>query len=92
MLTYDALKVFATAASLVHSPLTGSSVRQALASLGQEHIPAFQGVSGLIQFDSQGNPVSKVVVLLGIQDIDGSNSFVLQGMSGTLSEEKSLLF
>jgi ABC-type branched-subunit amino acid transport system substrate-binding protein len=92
MLTYDATKVFATAATLVHGPLTGNSVRLALVSLGQGHVPAFQGVSGLIRFDSQGNPVSKVVVLLGIKESDGSDSFVLQGMSGTLSERKSLLF
>lgn len=92
MLSYDALNVFAVAATLVHGPLTGSSIREALASLGQGHVPAFQGVSGLIQFDSQGNPENKVVVLLGVKEINGSNEFVLQGMSGTLSEKKSLLF
>ncbi len=56
ILTYDAVQVIVKAATLVSTPLTGQALRNALASLGHGKVPAFQGVSGRITFDNQGNP------------------------------------
>ena len=71
ILTNDAIGVIIKAASLVKGPITGQAIRDALASLGQGNLPAYQGISGRILFDSAGNPIDKAIVVL--QDQDGSN-------------------
>jgi ABC-type branched-subunit amino acid transport system substrate-binding protein len=84
MLTYDALQTIVNATSLVHGPLTGETVRRALVSLGNNSIPAFQGVSGCISFDNLGNSINKPIVILDIEDVNGSNKIVLKQVIGTL--------
>src|SRR5207248_466087 len=60
------------AATLVHGSLSGQAVLNALASLGRGNIPPYQGVSGRILFDAQGNPIDKAVVVLDVET-SGSN-------------------
>ena len=72
ILTYDAVRVVTDAATLVHGSLSGQAVRNALASLGRGNIPPYQGVSGRILFDAQGNPIDKAVVVLDVE-ASGSN-------------------
>jgi ABC-type branched-subunit amino acid transport system substrate-binding protein/transcriptional regulator with XRE-family HTH domain len=85
MLTYDALQIFVRASTLVHGPLSGDTMRRALLSLGKGNIPTFRGVSGLVEFDNQGNPISKIVVILRVEETNGSNKFVLKMVSGMLN-------
>jgi ABC-type branched-subunit amino acid transport system substrate-binding protein/serine/threonine protein kinase len=82
ILTHDAVAVIAKAASYVQGPLTGQAVRDALASLGRGNIPAYQGVSGRILFDPQGNPIDKVIVVLGIKANGNTNSIDLIQVAG----------
>jgi ABC-type branched-subunit amino acid transport system substrate-binding protein len=82
MLTYDAVRVISDATMLVHGPLTGDAIRQALTLIGKGNIPAFQGVSGLIAFDGQGNPMNKVVVILEVDLIDSKAEVVLKEVLG----------
>ncbi len=82
ILTYDAVRVIANAVSFVSGPLTGQSVRDALASLGHRNIPAYQGVSGHISFDAQGNPLDKAQVILDIEQRNGQNMIVLHQVAG----------
>lgn len=82
ILTYDAVGVIIKAASLVHSPLTGQALRDALASLGTGKIPTFQGVSGQIHFGTDGNPIDKAFVVLEVANVNGSNQIVLLGVAG----------
>ncbi len=82
ILTYDAVQVIRKAASLVSGPLTGQSVRNALASLGYGKVPAFQGASGSISFDSQGNPRDKALVVLTVENVNGQNMIVLNQIAG----------
>ena len=85
ILTYDAIQVLVKAMTLVkHSLLTGETIRAALASLGTEEIPPFQGISGLIAFNNQGDPIDKAFVLLDIESVGGSNRFVLKQVIGPL--------
>ncbi len=82
MLTNDAVQVIARAAALVSGPLTGLAVRNALTSLGKGNIPAFQGVSGRILFDAQGNPIDKAVVVLSVELSGGTNTIGLVEVAG----------
>jgi ABC-type branched-subunit amino acid transport system substrate-binding protein/serine/threonine protein kinase len=82
MLTYDAFGVIIKAASLVNGTVTGRSVRDALASLGTGKIPAFQGVSGRILFDSNGNPIEKAIVVLEVKNNNGVNQIALLQIAG----------
>ena len=77
IMTYDALNALSRAAALVHGPLTGEAVRNVLASFGHGKVPAFQGVSGRIVFDDQGNPVDKALVLLDVES-NGSGGNVIK--------------
>src|SRR5260370_28952692 len=53
--THDAVTVIAKAATYVQGLLKGQAVRDSLASLGRGNIPAYQGCSGLILFNPEGN-------------------------------------
>jgi ABC-type branched-subunit amino acid transport system substrate-binding protein len=83
ILTYDALGVVLDAASLVKGALTGQAIRDALASLGQGTTPAYQGISGRILFDNQGNPIDKAVVVLQVKGGSKGNQIVLLKVAGT---------
>ncbi len=82
MLTYDAFGVIIRAASLVNGTVTGQAVRDTLASLGTGKIPAFQGVSGWILFDGNGNPVEKAIVVLEVNNSNGANQIALLQIAG----------
>ena len=82
ILTHDAVAVLAKAATYVHGPLTGQALRDALASLGKGSIPAYQGVSGRILFDQQGNPVDKAIVVLRVKGAGDSNTIDLIQIAG----------
>lgn len=82
ILTYDAVKICIYAATLADDHLTGQTVRDALAAIGNGNAPAYQGVSGRIFFNAQGNPVDKALVLLNIQQVDGHNTIVLNQIAG----------
>jgi ABC-type branched-subunit amino acid transport system substrate-binding protein len=83
ILTNDAVGVIIKAASLVKGPITGQAIRDALASLGQGNVPAYQGISGRILFDSAGNPVDKAIVVLQIQEGSNSDQIGLLKIVGT---------
>jgi eukaryotic-like serine/threonine-protein kinase len=83
LLTYDAVQVVIHAASLVHGALTGQAVRDALVSLGQGKTPAYEGVSGRILFNSQGDPVDKALVVLEVEEREGRNTITLSQVLGT---------
>lgn len=84
ILTYDAVELVLRAVNLTPPtvPVTGDAIRKALVSLGRGKIPPFQGVSGLISFDDQGDPVNKAFVLLDIENIGGQNTIVLKQVVG----------
>jgi ABC-type branched-subunit amino acid transport system substrate-binding protein/serine/threonine protein kinase len=83
LLTYDAVHVVVYAASYVNGSLSGQSVRDALASLGHDKkIPAFQGVTGRIFFDQDGNSINKAIVVLAVVGTGNSNSFQIQQLVG----------
>ncbi len=82
ILTHDAVAVIAKAASYVQGPLTGQAVRDALASLGKGNIPAYQGVSGRILFDAQGNPIDKAIVVLSVKESGNADSIDLIQVAG----------
>ncbi len=76
------MQVIANALALAPASLTGQGVRNALASLGHGKVPAFQGVSGRISFDSQGNPINKALVVLDVENRNGQNMIVLNQIAG----------
>ncbi len=82
ILTYDAIQVIIKATTFVPDSLTGQSVRDALASLGHGNVPAFQGASGSISFDNQGNPRDKALAVLDIENSNGQNMIVLHQVAG----------
>jgi ABC-type branched-subunit amino acid transport system substrate-binding protein/transcriptional regulator with XRE-family HTH domain len=82
LLTYDALQVVVHAAQQIHGPLTGQAVRDAVTQLGKGNVPAYQGVSGRIQFDRNGDPVDKALVVLAVEERAGKNAVVLQQVLG----------
>lgn len=82
ILAYDAMRVVVNAATIVHSTLTGQAVRDALATLGKHGIPPFQGVSGRILFDEQGNPIDKAVVVLEVKSSSNGNIVKLLKVAG----------
>lgn len=82
ILTHDAVAVIIAAAGLVRGPLTGQAVRDALASLGTGDIPAFQGVSGRVLFDMEGNPIDKAIVVLQVKQGSNGNEIDLIQVAG----------
>ncbi len=83
MLTYDALQIIVSAAQSVQGSLAGQPIHDALTSLGEGTTPVFQGVSGRILFDAQGNPVDKAIAVLYIQASGGANVIKLREITGT---------
>jgi ABC-type branched-subunit amino acid transport system substrate-binding protein len=84
LLTYDAVSTALDAISLVHGPVTGEQLRNALKSLGRGAIPAYQGITGPITFDEDGNPVDKALVLLKVDVVDGQTTIALIQVIGKL--------
>ncbi len=83
ILTTDAVRVFAQAVLSVQGAITGQKIRDALIALGHGSVPAYQGVSGRILFDTQGNPVDKALVVLSIApDSKGVNAIILTQVVG----------
>ena len=82
ILTHDAVAVLAKAATYVQGPLIGQAIRDALASLGRGNIPAYQGVSGRILFDQQGNPIDKAIVVLRVKGTGDTNTIDLIQIAG----------
>ncbi len=83
ILTNDAIGVILKAATLVQGTMTGQAIRDALASLGQGNVPAYQGISGRILFDTQGNPIEKAIVVLQVKGGSKGNQIVLLKVAGT---------
>ncbi|WP_069803155.1 hypothetical protein [Thermogemmatispora onikobensis] len=86
IMTYDAVRVIARAASYVKGPLTGANVRSMLDALGNGPLPAFQGASGRISFDSLGNPGDKALVMLQVRQdqTTGASTFAMIRLFGAL--------
>jgi ABC-type branched-subunit amino acid transport system substrate-binding protein len=82
ILTNDAIGIIVKAATLVKGSITGQAIRNALALPGNGNIPAYQGISGRIQFDSQGNPVDKAIVVLQVQSGSNGNQIALLKIVG----------
>ncbi len=62
----DAFGVVTYALEHANGPLTGLRVRDTLASIGGGSLGVYQGLSGVISFGSDGNPVNKAIVLLEV--------------------------
>ena len=82
IMVYDTVRVIADAATLVSGPLTGQSLRDALASLGHGNVAAYQGVGGRISFNSQGDPIDKAQVVLDVEQKNEQNMIVLHQIIG----------
>ncbi len=91
-LAYDALRVVAEAIGAYPAapiapadPNGASTVRNALATIGASNgLPAYQGVTGPISFDANGNPVNKTIAILYL-DADGHThmkGFLMDGWLG----------
>ncbi len=85
LMMYDALGVSIDAAKLIHGPMNGDELRHSLTTLGQGNVPAYQGISGRIAFDGQGNPINKAIVILTIQSSQNGNMITIQQVLGTFS-------
>ncbi|WP_376794774.1 hypothetical protein [Thermogemmatispora sp.] len=86
IMTYDAVRVMARAASYVKGALNGANVRAMLDALGNGPLPAFDGASGRISFDSLGNPGDKALVMLQVRQdqTTGSSTFAMIRLFGAL--------
>jgi ABC-type branched-subunit amino acid transport system substrate-binding protein len=82
LMIYDAVGVLVYAVKWAQGTFTGDAVRNALVSLGKDKVPAYQGFSGKITFDNNGDPVNKAIVVLTIQDNGYGNQIVLQQVIG----------
>ena len=84
LMIYDAVGTYVRAASLVKgSSITGDAIRNALNSLGKGNVPAYQGISGRISFDSRGDPVDKALVILAVQQGKNGNEIGIKEVAGT---------
>jgi eukaryotic-like serine/threonine-protein kinase len=83
ILTNDAIGIIIKAAALVKGSITGRAIRDALTLPGYGNVPAYQGISGRIQFDSQGNPIDKAIVVLQVQGGSNGNQIALLQIAGT---------
>lgn len=84
LMIYDAVGIYVHAASLVKgSSITGDAIRNALNSLGKGNVPAYQGISGRISFDSRGDPVDKALVILAVQQGKNGNEIGIKEVAGT---------
>jgi ABC-type branched-subunit amino acid transport system substrate-binding protein len=87
ILTADAVLIIVEAVSLVQGTVTGQAVRDALVSLGKGGVSAYQGISGRIVFDAQGDPIDKAMVILFVErnDKGKGNVIKLRQVVGTFS-------
>lgn len=83
MMATDGVQLIAKAVTYIHGDINGQSTRDALASLGYGNIPAFQGVTGRITYDKQGNPIRKAMVVLSVVQKGNKNVIQLQNVVGT---------
>ncbi|HLZ56697.1 MAG TPA: ABC transporter substrate-binding protein [Ktedonosporobacter sp.] len=83
LMIYDAVDVYMDAATLIQGPINGDSVRNALITLGKGNVPAYQGISGRITFDTNGDPIDKAVVVLDIEDDGNGNVIKILQLAGT---------
>lgn len=84
ILNYDAVSVIVSAIVQTHTLTpTGQRVRNALVMLGHGNVPAYQGVSGKVSFNAQGNPIDKALVVLDVEaGANGANVFHLKRIVG----------
>ena len=84
LMIYDAVGIYVQAAKLVKGPtITGDAIRDALNSLGKGGVPYYQGVSGRIAFDNNGDPVDKALVILTVQEGKKGNEIAIKQIAGT---------
>lgn len=83
MLTYDAVKIVGASAASLSGAVTGQAIQQALRALGTERVPPYQGVSGRIVFDGQGNPIDKALCALAVESTSSGNVIGLEEVVGT---------
>jgi ABC-type branched-subunit amino acid transport system substrate-binding protein len=84
LMIYDAIGLYIHAASLVKRPtITGDEIRSTFATLGKGNVGAYQGISGRITFDSQGDPIDKALVILAIQPGKNGNQIGIKTVAGT---------
>lgn len=83
LMIYDAVGVLVYTPKWVVGPITGETMRNTLASLGKGKIPAYQGFSGKIRFDKNGDPIDKAVVILAVQDNGSGNQIAVQQVIGS---------
>ena len=88
ILTNDAIGIVIKAATLVKGSITGQAVRDALAMPDKGNILPYQGISGRIQFDSQGNPIDKAIVVLQVQSGSNGNQIALLKIVGMFFARK----
>jgi ABC-type branched-subunit amino acid transport system substrate-binding protein len=85
LMIYDSMGVYIDAAKQIQEAITGDGMRNVFASLGKGKVPAYQGLSGRVMFDDKGDPVSKALVILTVQQGQNGNAIVIQQVLGTFS-------
>lgn len=83
MLTYDAVKIVGAAAASLSGAVTGRAIQQALRAFGTGRVPPYQGISGRIVFDGQGNPIGKALCVLAVESSVSGNIIGLVRVVGT---------
>jgi len=83
MLTYDAVKMVGAAAASLHDAITGQAVQQALRAFGTGKTQPYEGVSGRIVFDGQGNPIDKALCVLAVESSASGNIIKLVQVLGS---------
>jgi ABC-type branched-subunit amino acid transport system substrate-binding protein len=78
LVTDDAFGVIVYALKQVKGTLDGENVRDALATIGTDGEPPYQGVSGPLAFASNGNPVNKPLALMEVAYDPQINANVIQ--------------
>lgn len=66
IMTDDAFGVIGYSMRWVNGPVTGESLRVALDSIGKEATAPYQGLSGPISFDNDGNPHDKAALIMEV--------------------------
>ncbi|HZR40964.1 MAG TPA: protein kinase [Ktedonobacteraceae bacterium] len=85
LMIYDAVGVYVDAIKQVKGTITGDGVRNVLATIGVGQVAAYQGISGQIAFDKNGNPVNKALVILTVQEGQHGNEIVIQQVVGNFN-------
>jgi ABC-type branched-subunit amino acid transport system substrate-binding protein len=85
-LSYDALRIIAAALQAAGPHLRPQGVRDALAAIGTT-APAYQGATGRIAFDANGDPVNKALL---VRHLDTNGRTHMDGFLGTFRKQGSL--